>query len=338
MAEVSFPNPGRLLKISGAYWESCALHAALRLDLFTAVSDASVSSASLARKLKADPRAVEMLMNALASMGLLTKTADRYMNTPEAAVFLSRQSDRYMGYIIRHHAYLLNSWSRLDEAVAGGGPVRRRTSLQDKTVRRDFLMGMFNLAMGLGPVVAETVNLGDRSRLLDLGGGPGTYAIHFCLKNPNLEAVVLDLATTRPFAEETIGRFGLHDRITFLDGDYLEDEIPGQYDAVWMSHILHAEGPETCRAILRKAVGSLDKGGAVLIHDFLLDDTMDGPLFPALFSLNMLLGTAEGQAYSDAQIRNMMSEAGVSRISRIPLASPNDSGILSGVVLGIGSR
>lgn len=332
MTDLTAPSPGPLLKMSGAYWEGCALHAGVRLDLFTAIDEGADTSSAVAHSIGADIRATEMLLNALAAMGLLSKEADRFANTDLSAAFLSTHSPRYVGYIIRHHAQLMDSWSRLDEAVLSGGPVRQAARCQDETARRDFLMGMFNLAMGLAPVVSEAVNLSGRRRLLDLGGGPGTYSVFFCRNHPNLRAVVYDLETTRPFAEETIRRFDLSNRIGFQGGDYVDGEITGRYDCVWMSHILHGEGPETVKALLDKVVGVLEPGGIAMIHDFILADTMDGPLFPALFSLNMLLGTRNGQAYSDAQIRGMMTGAGLKNIQKIKIDSPNDSNILIGYI------
>ena len=59
---------------------------------------------------------------------------------------------------------------------------------------------------------------------------------------------------------------------------------------------------------------------------------MDGPLFPALFSLNMLLATPNGQSYSEEQIIDMLDRSGVKEIKRIPLEMPNDSGVITGVV------
>ena len=135
-----------------------------------------------------------------------------------------------------------------------------------------------------------------------------------------------------PFAEKTIAKFKLQNRIDFKDVDYLEQDIKGIYDVVWLSHILHGEGPEDCRNIIGKAVSSLEPGGMILIHDFILNDSMDGPLFPALFSLNMLLVTPSGPSYSEKQIRDMLSDAGVREIRRIFFELPNDSGIITGIV------
>jgi hypothetical protein len=147
-----------------------------------------------------------------------------------------------------------------------------------------------------------------------------------------LKATVFDLPTTRPFAEKKIRQFNLSDRITFLNGNYLEDQITGKYDVAWLSHILHGEGPEECRLIIQKAVDALETGGLIIVHEFILNNSMDGPLFPALFSLNMLLGTSGGQAYSEEQIADMLKRAGVREIRRLSVQTPNDSGIMLGTV------
>ena len=118
------------------------------------------------------------------------------------------------------------------------------------------------------------------------------------------------------------------ERIAFQAGDYLADPLPKGCDAAWLSHILHAEGPEACRTLIGKVYEALDSGGVILIHDFFLNDALDGPLFPALFALNMLLGTDAGQAYSRRQVGTMLADAGFTAITPLPLESPNDSGIL----------
>ncbi len=325
-------NQGRLLDVSGRYWMSCALHAGVKLDVFTIIGEEQRPVKNIAGRLDADPRGVEMLLNAFAAMGLLKKAGDRFSNTPASRSLLSKDSAEYIGHIIIHHHQLVDSWSKLDQAVKSGKAVRGRTSHSEEEWRESFLMGMFNLAMKIAPRVAKTIDLSKQRHLLDLGGGPGTYAIHFCLNNPQLKAMVYDLPTTRPFAEKTISRFGLTDRVEFMPGDYLEQDIQGVYDVAWLSHILHAQGPQTCQRIIEKSVSALMSGGKLIVHDFILNNTMDGPVFPALFSMNMLLGTRAGQSYTEEQIMDMLSNAGVKAIKRIPFHGPNDSGIITGVV------
>ena len=276
-------NPGKLLEISGKYWATCTLHAGVKLDVFSAIGKKNLTSDEIAEKISTDERATGMLLNALTAMDLLQKKGNTFANTEVSNAFLSKASPRYIGYMIMHHHHLVEGWSQLHQAVRTGSSVRARASFSDEEKREGFIMGMFNMAMSIAPRLAPLIDLSSCRHLLDLGGGPGTYAIHFCLANPNLIATVYDLPTTRPFAEKTIKKFNLSDRIAFMPGDYVEEEIKGSYDAAWLSHILHGEGPETCRQIIKKTVRTLNPGGLLVVHDFILNDTMDSPLFPALF-------------------------------------------------------
>lgn len=213
-----------------------------------------------------------------------------------------------------------------------GRPVRASVSHgDDEEMRKSFLLGMHNLASQLAPRVATIVDFSGCHRLLDLGGGPGTYSIHFCLRNPALSATVFDLPTTRNFAEECVGCFGLSERISFYPGDFAIDELPSGFDAVWLSHILHSEGETQCLALLRKAAASLEPGGRLLVQEFILADEKDAPLFPALFSLNMLVGTPQGRAYSRGELVALLAAAGLSDISQLEIELPNGAGIVSGV-------
>ena len=166
-------SPGKILETSGAFWRSCVIHAAVSLDVFTMIGGDRKTSRQLGTELGTDERALSMLLNALTAMGLLTKESERYANPRTSGAYLSRESDRYIGYIILHNRQLVGSWSRLDESVRTGRPVRTRATQLDDEARENFLMGMFNLAMLLAPRIVEQVDLSDRSPLLDVRGGPG---------------------------------------------------------------------------------------------------------------------------------------------------------------------
>ena len=323
-------NPSELLEISGAYWESCALHAAVNLDVFTIIGQDQLAAKEIAQKLNGDERGVATLLNALTAMKLLIKSNNRYANTPVSATYLTKDSPQYIGYMIMHHYHLMDSWHQLDRAVITGEPIRFRAAASTEEQRESFLMGMFNLAMALAPQATKEIDLAGREHLLDMGGGPGTWAIHFCLNNPRLRATVYDLPATRPFAERIIARFGVSNRVQFQEGNYLEDEIEGAYDVAWLSHILHGESPEDCLIIIKKAVATLKPGGLVMIHDFILNNDLASPLYPALFSLNMLTGTKAGRSYPEEQIIDMLAKAGAQNLSRHPFRAPNDSGIIVG--------
>ncbi|HIJ81190.1 MAG TPA: methyltransferase domain-containing protein [Desulfuromonadales bacterium] len=322
--------PG-LLQLAGGFWSTAALHAAVKLDVFTVLRDTSRSADEVAGLCSGNPRATAMLLDALSALGLLEKRGDDYICTPFSAATLSKTSPGYMGHIIMHHHHLIPAWTRLDEAVSSGGPVRESVSHgDDETVRESFLMGMFNLANLLAPKIAGQIDLSSCRQLLDLGGGPGTYAIHFCRANPELSAVVYDLPTTRSFAEKTVASFDLSQRISFSSGDFHADPLPDGFDAAWLSHILHSDGPELCAALLKKAAASLNPGGVLMVQEFILDDRKNGPLFPALFSLNMLVGTGNGRSYSECELLAMLWEAGLSDVHRVATDLPNGAGIVLG--------
>ncbi len=231
--------------------------------------------------------------------------------------------------MILHHHHLVNSWGRLVESVQSGQPVRTSSNRSDDT-REAFCMGMHNLAMTIAPGLAPRLPLQGRRRLLDMGGGPGTYAIHCCKANPGLSATVFDLPTSEPFARRNISAFDMADRVDFATGDFHTDPIPGEYDAAWLSHILHGEDEAACQAMICKAVDALAPGGVVCVHEFILDDTMDRPLFPTLFALNMLLGTRGGRSYSQGEMSAWLKDAGVRDVARLDFRGPNDSGVLLG--------
>lgn len=330
----SQPTPAALLEIAGSYWKTCALHTGVVLDVFTPLADGGLTAEALAARLGCDARALGMLLRALAAMGLLARAGEGYVLAEAERPFLDARSPRYIGYAVRHHHRLMPSWTRLPEAVRSGRSLRTHMSGDDDPGNReDFLMGMYNIALSVAPTLSRSIDLSGRRRLLDLGGGPGTYAVHFCLANPGMTASVFDLAGSREFAASVARRFDVADRVDFVAGDYLKDPVPGGYDVAWLSQILHAEGPEGCRTILAKAAEALVPGGLLFVHEFMLDDDTDGPEFAALFSLNMLLGTDRGQAYGQGQIRRMMEEAGVRDVRLLDFVGPNASRVLVGTAV-----
>ena len=325
-------TPGTLLEMSGYYWKTCTLHAGVKLDVFTLLGTDTLSGETMAKKMGLEQRGLTLLLNGLTALGLLVKDKGTYANTPESTAFLSKDSHQYIGHMILHHHHLTPSWVDMDKALMKGGPICQETSVSDDQQRESFLMGMFNMGMAIAPDLAKKLDLTGCKHLLDLGGGPGTYAIHFCLENPDLAASICDLPTTRPFAKKTIERFKVADRISFIPDDYTRDDffLEPKFDAAWLSHILHGEGPDMAEKIIAEAVAALNPGGKIFIHEFILNNTMDGPLFPALFSLNMFIRTEQGQSYSEQQLTGMLTRQGIKNIVRLDFTGPTQSGILTG--------
>ncbi len=323
-------NIEQLLITSSDYWRSSTVNAAVKLEIFSVIGDEQLTVADISDSVGGKPRSVAMLLNGLTAMGLLKHENKSYKNTDFCRSCLVKGEPGYIGYIIMHHFHLVDGWAQLHEAVLQGKPVETR-SHGDEVERESFQLGMFNLAMAIAPSIAAAINLEGRRHLLDLGGGPGTHAIHFCLANPMLKATIYDRKTTEPFARKTTERFGVADRIDFVAGDFNMELLGGPFDVAWLSQILHSNPYGECQVLIEKTVQALEPGGLILIHDFFLNDTLDGPVFPALFSMNMLLNN-DGRSYSEKEVSQMLSQAGARDIHRLSFQGPNDSAILCGTV------
>jgi len=322
-------SPQRLLEISGSFWQGCALQAAVRLDVFSHLSDASLPAEALAQLLNYDQRALAMLLRALAAMDLLVHDQAGYHCPQPVRYWLDKSSNQYLGYIIGHHQHLVESWNRLDQAVRNGTPCRERSAVSEGEWREDFLLGMHNLSSLLAPQLVPLIDIGGAQTLIDVGGGPGTWSVTFCRHHQNLQATVFDLPASEPIAQKNIAHAGMHERIKFAAGDFLHDPLGEGFDVAWLSQVLHGEGPTAAARLVSQAARALAPGGVLLIHEFILDDHGDGPLFPALFSLNMLLGTETGQAYPEGDLVRMCSSAGLEEIHRLKLPAHVNSGIIA---------
>lgn len=324
-------NVGMLLGVSSGYWRGCALQAAVRLRIFSLICPETQTAEEIAQRASTDVRATSLLLDALSAMGLLKKEGLTYLNSEFSTTYLREDAPEYMGHIILHHHHILDGWAQLDKAVCTGKKIETRSYGAD-IERESFLLGMFNLAKGLAPHIADNIDLSGRKRLLDLGGGPGTYSIHFCLANPELKAVIFDRPTTEPIAEKIVISYALSDRISFEGGDFnAASHVTKSFDVAWLSHILHSNSYDECVQLIQQTTDALMPGGLLLIHDFILNSSKDGPEFPALFALNMLVGTDKGRSYSDKEIIGMLELAGLTEITHHSFRTPNDSSILSAV-------
>jgi SAM-dependent methyltransferase len=201
---------------------------------------------------------------------------------------------------------------------------------------------MHHRTLETAPAIAAQLNLRRANTLLDLGGGPGTYAMAFLAKNPRLRATVCDRETALEVAREIASTHKGGRRLSYLPLDFSSDSIPGSYDAIWYSNVLHIYSPAENQAIFRRALGALNPGGRFIIQDAFLHDR-EG-LFPAeasLFAVSMLLFTEQGNTYSVADTSTWLREAGFERIRLLKMKKGTEDwedGILEAVAPGIHPR
>lgn len=332
MGESNWNHQG-FIGLTRGFWTLCAVQAGVELGLFTALDEGpGLRLPDLAARIGCDARATGMLATALVSLGLLTRDGQNIGLTDEARRFLSEKSGEYYGAMLAHQSHIMIPWVRLAEAVKTGNRVAQTSAVEtaDDGAREAFLMAMFNNARYQAGAVAEALDLAGRETLLDLGGGPGTYAAEFCLRHPNLSATVFDLPGSGPVAKKVLARLGVSDRVSFVAGDFNRDPLPGPFDVVFVSQVIHQEGPRNVEALVAKAAGVTAPGGFVAIQEFFLDDDLTGPPSAGLFALNMLVNTPAGQAYAYSEVKAMMGRAGLKNVGVLPAKLPLGCAIMVG--------
>jgi SAM-dependent methyltransferase len=291
------------------------LLAALELDVFTTVGKQSWTLAALAKEMKVSERGLSILCRNLAMAGLLRKKGERYANSRLGASVLNAGHAAYRGSYLELMKSHWADWSRLPESVRSGLPIDHDVP-DDPDYRRRFTWAMHHRTLETAPAVAAQVNLRRAKTFLDLGGGPGTYAMAFLAKNPGLQATVCDRKTALEVAKEIAATHRAGRRLSYLPLDFSTRAIPGTYDVIWYSNVLHIYSPADNQAIFKRAMAALNPGGRLLIQDAFLHDR-EG-LFPeeaSLFAVSMLLFTTDGNTYTVADTTRWLKDAGFARVS-----------------------
>jgi len=318
-----------LMRLSHGFESAKIFLTANDLDLFRKVEGGATPS-SLAINLSFDERALTLLMNALTALGLLEKDGDVYSNSPVVSEYLG--GGGYRGHIFRHIHHCWGAWNNLHEVVRTGGSAspRERSVLGDDDERtRDFIRGMDDVTRELAPLVVGQLDLRGAKVLLDVGGGPGTYAAAFLEAHPSLKEVRLfDLPVALDVARGNLAGKGLAESVRLVEGNYYDDAFDGGVDVVWISQVFHSLDEDGCRMLIEKAWNALNPGGQLFVHEFLLDEGKTSPLTAALFAVHMLVMTEGGRTYTGGEIGGWMSFRGFEDI--VIRKVSDDTGVVFG--------
>lgn len=327
------PDPAPIMALTVAYWGAQALLTANRIGLFDACTGAGLPLDALSARLGTAPRPTELLLKSLVGLGMLEARDGLYRNTRLADFYLVSKSPAFMGNALRYSDNLYATWGELEKALREDRPPLQAESYlgADRKTTRDFVHGMHQRAMAAGRALVEIVDLGGRTRMLDVGGGPGTYASLFAKKHAQLRVQLLELPGVAEIAKEIVADMGCADRVTVLSGSYDDTAFPDGNDVVLISGVLHRESPAGCRALIAKAAASLVPGGLLVTSDVFADDGGATPVFAALFGINMMLTAPNGGVHSDADVGRWLGEAGIGEISIKPFPAPMPHRVVSGI-------
>ena len=229
-------------------------------------------------------------------------------NSELAADKFVTTSPNYGGDGFWHMSHLWKSWSQLTDSVLSGKPAR--TGERTEEQYHQFVGAMYDYGFMRAQMLAKSIPLNGAKRLIDVGGGPGSYAICFCLENEGLEATVFDRPPAIKVALEKIAKHKVEDRVKVQRGDFIEDSLGKDYDVVFGSHIIHAYGEEDTKLFFKKVYDALSIGGLFLLQDFFANDDRLTPPNVPIFAINMLVNTPKGQTYTFSETEKWLQEIG----------------------------
>jgi len=302
---------GDIRAMASGFRASRILLSAWELGVFSALGQEKKTAEEVSDLIGSDTRATDRLMNALCAIGLLAKEGNLFHNREAAGRFLVKGKPEYLAGL-GHHVNLWDRWSTLTGAVRAGGAVGSRpVGDRGDEWLRSFIGAMHDRGIRQAPSTIAAIDLEGVSRVLDLGGGPGDFAMAFVRASDFITATVFDLPQVIPLTREYIEEAGLSDRVDTRAGDFLIDDLGSGYDLIYLSAIVHSLSPDECRFLFRKCVDALEPGGRVVVQDWVMSEDRTEPAEGALFAINMLVNTRSGDSYTEAELHSWLGEAGL---------------------------
>jgi hypothetical protein len=239
--------------------------AGIELGIFDEL-DSFRSTADVAAAIGIHAGNTERFLNALTTIGLIEKMDGRFRNQPEAAVYLQKNSPTYLGPFLK----LLQRMcvdpleDLLDLVKSGPVPRSQNEDFSSESLWAEATRASAGWVTGgagqqMAAIVSGLPEFPDFRRMMDLGGGHGLFALYFVSAHPSMTGVVFDRPAVVSVAEHFIQEYGMQERVSTASGDYLNDDIGGDYDFIWASATLNFARHDLDR-VVRKVFDALNPG------------------------------------------------------------------------------
>lgn len=316
-----------IFEIAFGYMGSKALFAGVRLGVFDALAEGPKRFAALLDASGAEERGLRTLLTALVALGLIEQVDGPdgdFRNAPASQVMLVSGPDGGFAEYCRHQVdrQMYPFLHNISDVLQG-----RRDTVPFKDYETWFgvaeeasLYSESQHAVSLpsAALLNALVDLSNTKRLLDIGGGSGAFSITLCQAHPELSSTIIDFPNVVEVGRRCAARAGLESRIDFICGNALEVEWPTNQQAVLFSYVSGSVSAEGVAEFYRRAYHSLDPGGIVLVHDFIVDDNRRGPLLTALWALQHAAFTPGGVSLTAGFVSGLLSRAGFADLSVEP--------------------
>lgn len=316
----------RLREIANGFQHAKILLAGAQLRVFDQLRGSGRTAQAVASLLQLDLRGTEILLDALAGIGLVRKQGDVYVNVQELEPLLVEDGATHGAASLRHSNRLLRHWAFLEERLLGlprpalldppGGGMR-----EDE--HEDFIRAMYAVSHRSAPLVVDRIPLENVRRLADLGGGPGHYLAEFLRRSPTLEGYLVDFPATLDIARRVQSGNPDWHRAHLVAWNIYEDDPPRALpllDVAFLSQVVHSASPDENRALFRRLFPCVSPGGRLIVHERVVDPDRTTPAEAAVFAVNMFAMTERGRTYTEAEIVGWAQDAGFERLDSVRLS------------------
>jgi len=305
-----------ILNLARGFMASRVLLSGAELDLFTLLAKKPLSAEGVAAATGARLRGVVILLDALSALGFLVKKDGGYHSEPPVAALLSATAPDSILPMVLHMATVWQNWSQITDIVLGKTMAGLETKgALAKDNRKAFIGAMHVAASKAAPKIVAAINPGQARRLLDVGGGSGSYTLAMLSAVPEMRATLFDLPPVIEMARDRVQAADMLDRVELVAGDFYKDELPPGHDLALLSAIIHQSSYEQNEALYAKIYRALNPGGRIVVRDHVMSADRTQPLEGALFAVNMLAGTEGGTTYTFDEIKEGLKAAGFTRIN-----------------------
>jgi SAM-dependent methyltransferase len=309
----------QMLRDAGCYWRARIISTAFDLRLFDWLAKAPKTPRAAGKRFGGRAQDWETFLNALVAIELVRRRGSRYENTPFAARHLCSREASFL--LSNHDAWDL--WGRLPEILTSGKRPKTALPFFTERVKAERLLQALDHDGGkIAPYLSKRLPLRGAGRLLDIGGGLGTFALAFCRRFPKLRATILEHPNVAPLTRSAVKRSRMTGRVEVIGLDLSEDPWPGGFDVIMASNILHAQSAQQNRALIHSAYNSLSPRGHLILRDVLLGADAARTAWGALFSVALLVQTPNGRCYALDEVRRWLKEAGFSKLQGPFASSP----------------
>lgn len=314
-------SPEPVMRLASGFMAAKHLFAASELGLFEALGDSPTTIEGLAARTGLTVRAARISADAMVALELLEREGDIYRNGPVAANFLAGRSPADLRPFLRFWDKIsYPAWERLAEALASGPP--KEIFELDDDLQETVSTGIEAILAGPAAALAQAVDFSAHRRLLDIGGGTGSWSISVAGRHQHLHVTVIDLPVVAEIARQRVGDAGLQSRIDVEAGDVLAGTLPAGYDLFLLANLVHYWTPQTNVEMLKRIREVAPAGSRVLLADFWTDSTHTQPVHAALMAGEFAVHLRDGDVYSVDDARRWLEEAGWRFIDHSPLAGP----------------